>query len=192
MIMKIQFTIKSLENVPYKLVNLLDKTKTTKPRGIFLSNADLKLMIFESGEIVGISNKKELPPGSHQFSTIDESLVIGRAHENFVGSIVGPMIKLQIPRIAFTKAFAYANIKYLLEDEVTTGGFLGWTETYDGNKIERILDNIKSTKPSDALYRRIQQEPLLLSDDKLSEFVEEIEGKSEQLSKEIRYYKRYW
>lgn len=189
--MKIQFTMKSLENVPYKLVNLLDKTIVTEPRGTFLSNADLKLMIFESGEIVGTSNQKVRIPFSDEYEIEDESLVIGRAHENFVGSIVGPMIKLQIPRIAFTKAFAYANIKYLLEEEVTTGGFLGWRETYDGNKIERILDNIKSTKPSDALYRRIQQEPLLLCDNESSEFVEEIEAKSKQLSKEIRYYKRY-
>lgn len=188
--MKIQFTIKSLENVPYKLVNLLDKATITEPRGSFPINADLKLMIFESGEIVGISNKKELPPGSHQFSTIDESLVIGRVHENLIGSLTGPIIKLQIPRLAFAKAFAYANIKYK-EDEVTTGGFLGWTETSNGNKIEHILGKIQSAKPSDALYRRIQQEPLLLSDNESREFMEEIEDKSEELSKKIRYYKRY-
>lgn len=176
--------IQELEPIPYKLVRFADKTYFG-PRESMQSDADLHLMVFQNGKIIGTSKYEVFAPDGSEKVLLDDSLVIGKSNNH----LVGPMLKHDTR--GGSKGLIYTTkMKYYVNKEEAVGKGM-WYFNMPAKRIEREMKIIQTSRESDSLFEKIDGEQLLGFNGEVKELIEEIKDKADSFQKRLRMYKRY-
>ena len=178
--MKVISFINEFESVPYKLVNYVDNTYFG-PHG----SADLHLMVFQNGKIIGTSKYETYAPDGSEIVLLDDSLVMGSVNKR----LVGPMIKHDTRGGSLGKIYT-TKMKYNVDDKIAEGKGM-WYYNIPAQKLERAIKQIQNSSESNAFFEKIDGEQLLGFDGEAKELVEEIKDKADSFQKSLRMYKRY-
>ena len=176
--MKVISFINEFESVPYKLVNYVDNTYFG-PHG----SADLHLMVFQNGKIIGTSKYETYDPDG-EIVLLDDSLVMGSVNKR----LVGPMIKHDTRGGSLGKIYT-TKMKYNVDDKIAEGKGM-WYYNIPAQKLERAIKQIQNPSESNAFFEKIAGEQLLGLDGKAKELIEEIKDKTENFQKSLRMYRR--